>query len=97
VVNALNALFWIAIVGGRAESSPTEAFALAKLVREHLKKREFCTIFESHIELYWPVEKVQRAAREEQIHAFAKENGWRATIEDPGIPGIRVTFRNSTI
>jgi hypothetical protein len=65
--------------------------ALAKLVREHIKKRKFCTIFESHLELYWPAEKLKRAVREKEIHAFAKANGWTATINDD--PGIRVTFR----
>jgi hypothetical protein len=63
-------LYLIAIVDGGVQSSRTEA--LAKLIREHLKKRKFCTISENHIELCWPAEKVRRAEREEEIHVFAK-------------------------
>jgi len=42
------------------------------------------------LEEFWPRETKVKSPRAEQIHAFAKANGWSATILDPG---IRVSFR----
>jgi len=53
--------------------------------------QKWCVASESDLERVWPCEKVHRDKRFQAIQAFAKRNGWTATILDPG---IRVTFRN---
>jgi hypothetical protein len=40
----------------------------------------------------WPTDKALREKRAALIHAYAKENGWSATVRDPG---MRVTFRKA--
>jgi hypothetical protein len=64
--------------------------ALARRVVERLKSRKSCTLFENDLEGLWPRDNKVESQRAEQIQAFAKTNGWSATILDPG---IRVTFR----
>ena len=79
---------------GRHALNPQDE--LAKLVRERIEKRKYCMVFESQLEPCWPAEKVKTAAhtaREKEIRAFAKANGWTAEIHDPG---IRVIFKKIT-
>ena len=64
--------------------------ALARRIAERLKSRKSFTLFENHLEEFWPRETKVKSPRAEQIHAFAKANGWSATILDPS---IRVSFR----
>jgi hypothetical protein len=62
-------------------------------ISERLKTHKSVTIFESDIERVWPIVGVAREVREQRnafIKAFAKANGWSASIRDPG---LRVTFR----
>jgi hypothetical protein len=42
------------------------------------------------LERVWPIDNALREKRAALIHAYAKENGWSATVRDPG---MRVTFR----
>jgi hypothetical protein len=64
--------------------------ALTHRVRECLAIASSYTAFEIELEPLLPNEKTYREERAKSIHAFAGENGWSATILDPG---IRVTFR----
>jgi hypothetical protein len=64
--------------------------ALAKHIRERLKSRMSCTVFENSLARVWPVGLAADQKREERIHAFAKSNGWYATIHDLG---TRVVFK----
>ena len=71
--------------------TPNQHNELAKFVRERIDKRKYCMIFESQLEPCWPAEKLKsaaRAAREKKIRAFAKANGLRAEIHDPGLSVI---------
>ena len=71
--------------------APNPQDELATFVRERLDKRKSCMIFENRLEPCWPAEKVKtapRIAREKEIHAFAKANGWTAVIHDPGLSVI---------
>jgi hypothetical protein len=63
---------------------------LAAHVRERLKDRQSCTVFETELSRVWPYQDRERQQRHAAIKAFAKAHGWSATILDPG---IRVTFR----
>jgi hypothetical protein len=56
--------------------------ALAGHIERRLKERAFCVLFEDEIERCWPRKNVGRTEREEQIQAFAKSNGWSASILD---------------
>jgi hypothetical protein len=47
-------------------------------------------VFETELERVWPTDNALREKRAALIHAYAKENGWSATVSDPG---MRVTFR----
>jgi hypothetical protein len=38
----------------------------------------------------WPIDNLQREKRAALIQAYAKQNGWSAIINNPG---MRVTFR----
>jgi hypothetical protein len=64
--------------------------ALAKHIRERLELKNSCVVFETSLERVWPINASGDLKRKERIQAFAKDNGWSATINDPG---IRVTFR----
>jgi hypothetical protein len=71
--------------------APNPQDALANFVRECIEKRNYCMVFESKLEPCWPAEKVKsaaRTAREKEIRAFAKANGWIAEIHDPGLSVI---------
>jgi len=59
-------------------------------VRECLAVATSYTAFDIELEPILPNEKMYREERGKSIQAFATENGWSATILDPG---IRVTFR----
>jgi len=43
-----------------------------------------CTVFEDSLARVWPVGPVADPKRAERIHAFAKSNGWTATIHENG-------------
>jgi len=47
-------------------------------------------VFENELARIWPRDELAKLKREKQIRVFAANNGWIATILDPG---IRVTFR----
>jgi hypothetical protein len=64
--------------------------ALTQRVREYLEIAKSYTAFDIELGPILPDEKMYREERAKSIHAFAKINGWSATILDPG---IRVTFR----
>ncbi len=53
-----------------------------------------CTVFEDSLARVWPVGMVADPKRAERIHAFAKSNGWAATIHDAG---ARVVFKNLAV
>jgi hypothetical protein len=59
-------------------------------VREHLEVAKSYTALEIELESILPDEKMYRQQRAKSLQAFARKNGWSATILDPG---IRVTFR----
>ena len=65
---------------------------LAKHIERCLKEREFCVVFEDGLERYWPIEKIKRADREKQIHAFAKSHGWIVSILNTDSVAIRAIF-----
>jgi hypothetical protein len=64
--------------------------ALAKHIRERLESRISCTVFENSLARVWPVGLVDDPKRAERIYAFAKSNGWAATIHKTG---TRVVFK----
>lgn len=68
--------------------------ALIRRVREYLEVANSYTAFDMELEPILPDEKVHHAERARSIHAFAKKNGWSATILDPG---IRATFRKLAV
>jgi len=53
-----------------------------------------CTVFEDSVARVWPVGPVADPKREERILAFAKSNGWAATIHDAG---ARVVFKKLAV
>jgi hypothetical protein len=63
---------------------------LKERVREHLEVAKAYVAFNGELEYTWPSERIHSLARAKAIQAFAKSNGWSATIVDPG---IRVIFR----
>jgi len=58
--------------------------ALAKHIRERLELRITCTVFEDSLGRVWPIGPVADPKRAERIRAFAKSNGWTATIHENG-------------
>ncbi|HEX4667287.1 MAG TPA: hypothetical protein VH207_11865 [Chthoniobacterales bacterium] len=64
--------------------------ALTRQIRHRLETHKFCTIFERDLGKAWPYVDKARENRFAEIKAFARSQGWSATILDPG---IRVTFR----
>ena len=64
--------------------------ALKKRIRKRLATAKFCSVYETELERVWPTDNALREKRAALIHAYAKENGWSATVTDPG---MRVTFR----
>jgi hypothetical protein len=63
--------------------------ALAKIISTQLSEKETCTVCRSEITRVWPHGSQNPEMRAAAIHAFAKNNGWKAEINDPG---IQVTF-----
>lgn len=64
--------------------------ALTRQIRHRLETHKFCTIFERDLGKVWPYVDKARERRFSEIKAYARAQGWSATILDPG---IRVTFR----
>ena len=64
--------------------------ALTNRIRERLAAAKFCSVFENELEQVWPTDNALREKRVALIQAYAKKNGWSATVTDPG---MRVTFR----
>jgi hypothetical protein len=58
-------------------------------VRDHLEVAKSYTAYEIELLPILPNEMAYRERRAQAVHAFAKENGWSALIQDPS---IRVTF-----
>jgi hypothetical protein len=67
---------------------------LAKHIQRDLKERAFCVVFEDEIELCWPSETIEPSERLNQIEAFAKSRGWKASILNAEIGGTRVIFED---
>ena len=76
----------------RVPSPDADTNAIAKHITERLGLKKSCTVFQNEISQVWPLKLRLKEAKmlNEAIQAFAKENGWSATISDPG---IRVTFK----
>ena len=55
---------------------------LAEHIQRRLKERACCIVFEDEIERCRARKNVGGTEREEQIQAFAKSNGWSASILD---------------
>ena len=66
----------------------------AKRIEGQLKQRGFCVVFEDEVERCWPSEKIKPAERLNQIEAFAKSRGWKASILNEEIGGTRVIFED---
>ena len=66
--------------------------ALKNRVRKHLEASKAYIVFDVELEHVWPSARKHRLVRAKSIQAFAKNNGWTATIVDPG---IKVTFRKA--
>lgn len=64
--------------------------SLTRQIRHRLETHKFCTIFERDLGKVWPYADKAREKRFAEIKAYARSQGWAATILDPG---IRVTFR----
>lgn len=62
---------------------------LKERIGERLKAKKFCVASGNEIARIWPTEPKERNKQIKAIQRFAKENGWTATILDPG---IRVTL-----
>ena len=71
-------------------SDDVDLEALTNHIRERLGTSKFCIVFENELERVWPTDSALREKRAALIQAYAKENGWSATVSDPG---MRVTFR----
>jgi hypothetical protein len=65
---------------------------LAKRIKWQLKQRGFCVVFENDVERYWPNEKSKPSERLNQIEAFAKSRGWKASILNTEMGDTRVIF-----
>lgn len=65
--------------------------ALVAKIKERLKSRRSCTIFEDDLSRVWPCAEEERKKRLARVKAFAKAHDWSVTIRDPG---IRATFRH---
>jgi hypothetical protein len=72
------------------KSHAAEMDALTRQIRHRLETHKFCTIFERDLARVWPYVDKARERRFSEIKAYARAQGWSATILDPG---IRVTFR----
>jgi len=66
--------------------------ALAKHIAERLQTRKSCTAFEAELSRAFPVNGKEEQRRIAAIQAFAKERGWTANIQNPG---LLVTFRKA--
>jgi hypothetical protein len=64
--------------------------ALTNHIRGRLINAKFCRVFENELERVWATDSALREARAALIHAYAKENGWSATVT---YPGMQVTFK----
>jgi len=53
---------------------------LSKRIERDLEERQFCVVFEDEVESCWPKEELDQMEREEEIQAFAKSRGWKASI-----------------
>ena len=53
---------------------------LARRIERDLEERHFCVVFEDEVQRCWPSEKLGQMEREEEIQAFAKSRGWKASI-----------------
>ena len=76
------------LAGNKSHSA--EMDALTRQIRHRLETHKFCTIFERDLGKVWPYVDKARERRFSEIKAYARAQGWSATILDPG---IRVTFR----
>jgi hypothetical protein len=65
---------------------------LAKHIERCLMEREFCVVFEDELQRYWPIEKIDRGDREEQIQTLAKSHGWLVSILNTDSGAMRAIF-----
>ena len=66
--------------------------ALAKRIEWQLRQRGFCVVFEHEVERCWPSEKIKPSERLNQIEAFAKSRGLKASILNTEMGDTRVIF-----
>ena len=65
---------------------------LAKRIERSLKERKFCVVLEDELERCWPIERIDREDREQQIKVFAKSHGWMVSILNTDSGAIRAVF-----
>jgi hypothetical protein len=80
------------LISANSSSTIIALKTLAKNVAARLGERAFCVIFEDDLERCWPSKMVKRADREQEIHSFAKSQGWTAVILTAD-SGTRAIFR----
>ena len=76
------------LFGDMGDNWSVETFT--QRVCAYLEIAKSYTAFDIELEPILPNEKMHHEERAKLIQGFAKQNGWSATILDPG---IRVTFR----
>ena len=54
---------------------------LAEHIKQQLKERGFCVVFEHDLERCWPSSGMSQAERERKIQDFAESQGWTAAIQ----------------
>ena len=70
---------------------------LTKRIEHDLEERHFCVVFEDEVERCWPKEKLDQIEREEEIQAFAKSRGWKASIyNSDGLSRVIFLMRRAT-
>ena len=65
---------------------------LVQHIEQTLRERGFCVVFEDELERCWPIEKIDRGDREEQIQTFGKSHGWIVTILNTDSGATRAIF-----
>jgi hypothetical protein len=66
--------------------------ALSEVVDDALASKGSKVVFSNEIDRIWPPNAKEIQARDDAIHAFAKERRWTAAINNAG---VRVTFRKA--
>ena len=67
---------------------------LTRRIEWQLKQRGFCIVFEDEVERCWPSEKIKPTERLNQIEAFAEFRGWKASVFNNEIGGMRIILED---